>query len=50
MYIIKSIKVGMHHKYNYLILYNYKNINRIPYETPIAYSDTIGHYPGLALF
>ena len=40
----------MHHKYNYLILHNSKNINRIHYETPIAYSDTSGHYPGLALF
>ena len=50
--IIESNKVRMHHKYNYLILYNYKNIlyNRISYETPIAYSDTIGHYPGHDLF
>ena len=42
----------MHHKYNYLILYNLKNINRMSDTRPIAYSDrpTIGHYTGLALF
>ena len=39
----------MHHKYNYLILYNLKNINRIHYETPIAFASTTGHYYGLAL-
>ena len=40
----------MHHKYNYLILHNLNNINRINQVTPIAYSDTSGNYPGLALF
>ena len=45
----------MHHKYNYLILYNNKNIYKINYcilllKTPIAYSDTLDYYPGLALF
>ena len=37
--IIESI----HHKYNYLIIHNSKYINRIHYEIPIAYPDTIGH-------
>ena len=40
----------MHHKYNYLILHNLQNINRIHYETPMVFSGTIGLYYGLALF
>ena len=44
----------MHHKYNYLILYNSKyksnTLQLVIYKTPILYSDTIGHYPGLSLF
>ena len=40
----------MHHKYNYLILHNKQNLNRIHYETIIAFSGTSGHYYGLALF
>ena len=41
---IESNKVRMHHKYNYLILHNYQNINRIHHEIPIAFSGTSGHY------